>query len=76
MSRDRQRLPLRVWCVTVPAHQVDRWNIPAARIKVPAVSAESACHRVVCWLQSDAGCPPLKPIRRRSLKHATATEAS
>jgi hypothetical protein len=63
-----------VWRVTIAAHKVDRWSIPARTVTVGAASIAQAREVVIGEAQRAAGVPPWKPLRRLSLEHATASE--
>jgi hypothetical protein len=66
------RLELRVFRVTVRAHRVERFDIPASTGKLPAANAAHACEIAVRTLHRDAGVPPWKPYVWQSLEHAAA----
>ena len=67
------RLPM--WIVTVAAHDVPRWHVPAHTVKIGARTAGIACSFVVRWAHVDAGVPPWKPCVRLSLRFARAERA-
>jgi hypothetical protein len=69
------RLSLRVFRVTVAAHRVERWDIPASTGKLPAADESHACEIAVRNLHREAGVPPWHPCIRQSLRHATAVRA-
>lgn len=73
-ARTPPRRVLRVFRVTVDAHRVERWEIPASTGKLAAASAAHACEIAVGILHRDAGVPPWHPCLRASLQHATAVE--
>jgi hypothetical protein len=70
--RPERRLPLRTYRVTLGAHRVERWEIPAQTIEVPAAHAEHACETAVRSLHRAAVVPPWRPCLRASLAHAVA----
>src|ERR1700690_1038548 len=72
MSASRLAPPLQ-WRVELAAHDLPpRWRVPARTARLPAVSAESACLRVIRWAHSDIGAPPWRPCTRLSMRFATA----
>jgi hypothetical protein len=70
--RRQQRWPLQMWRVVVDAHRVERWEIPASTVEVPAAHAEHAGEVAVRALHRSTGLPPWRPYLRASLAHAVA----
>jgi hypothetical protein len=60
--------------VTVAAHRVERWDIPASTGKLAAADAAHACEIAVRTLHVAAGVPPSRTCLRESLQHATAVQ--
>jgi hypothetical protein len=58
--------------VILSAHQCERWNIPALKITIPAVSVEHARRQAVAEAHRQAAVPPWRPLARISLPYATA----
>jgi hypothetical protein len=75
-TTQRPRRPaLRVFRVTIAAHRVERWDLPAYTTKLPAADVAHALELAVSNLHHAAGVPPWRPCIRQSLKHATAMPA-
>jgi len=70
--RPERRLPVSKFAVALEAHTVERWEIPARRVTIPAASAEQARRIVVGEAHGRAGVPPMKALVRTSLTFATA----
>jgi hypothetical protein len=58
--------------VHIGAHRCERWNIPALKITIPAVSIEHARRQAVAEAHRRAAVPPWKPLTAISLPRATA----
>lgn len=56
----------------VRGHRCERWNIPALKITIPAVSVDHACRQAVAEAHRRASLPPWRPLVRISLSYATA----
>jgi hypothetical protein len=61
--------------VVVEGHRVQRWEIPARTLTVPAVDVDHAREVAVSILHREAGVPGWRPLMRESLTHATAVQA-
>ncbi len=68
-ARRRSRAPngwrLPLWQVTIEAHTIGRYDVPAQRVNVPASTREIACAVAVKWAHADAHVPPWKPLQAR-----------
>ena len=59
--------------VTVNAHAVDRWTVPAATFKLCAPDETAARLMATRAAHRRAGVPPMKPLLRESWSHTSAT---
>jgi hypothetical protein len=64
--------PAPMYRIRVEAHQLDRWQVAALAIKVPAVSEVHAREFGVREAHRLAQVPPMWPLIRRSLRFARA----
>jgi hypothetical protein len=60
------------WLVTVPAHDVDRWTIPAQEIHVHALNDIGARIAATREAHRDAGVAPWKPLLRDTYSRTSA----
>lgn len=61
-----------LWAVTIAAHTVSRWEIPAVTIELGGPNADYARKAAVRLAHSKAGVPPWRPYGRVSLRNTKA----
>jgi hypothetical protein len=72
VNRTKSPKPAPLHEIFIETHTVNRYLVRGRTYKIPAVSVEHARKLGVVEVHKVAGCPPWRPLIRRSMEYTTA----